>query len=429
MRFCLLGCLLLPTAGCGLLPESAAQTGPPRGRAGQSDQPPAVETQVVTTGTVKDVLQYTGTTQPVQQVVVRSQISGQIQSLPVDIGDTVAPGDLLALVDDALLRVEVNEAEAELASRQSEVAQAQATVSDGRTAVESAQVQLRQAKIEADRLKQLAQAGAISTQEAEQAQVTVAVAQQAVRSAEEQTRTRQQAVNAAQGRVESQRAVIAQAEAQLSYTAVRSPIAGVVLARTLDAGDFAQTGSEILQLGDLSAIEVAVQVSELDLARISRGQPVQVQLDAFPDQQWTGRITRISPVANATSRLIPVEVTIPNPAGRIGSGLLARVRFTPPGAQPVVVPESALSVGAQSAQAVVFVVSKADSGSTVKARSVQLGARNQGQVEILSGLKPGETIVIKGDRPLEDGQAVRLSILSDPPAGDSTPSSSPASSR
>lgn len=405
----IVGLLLLPAGGCGLLPRSAAQT-PPAGGA-QDDSPVAVQTAVAKPGTVEGVLEYTGTTRPAQQVSLRSQISGQLVALSVDAGDPVGQGEVLARVDDGLLRVTVNEAQSELASRQSQVAQAEAEVSDARTALESARVQFQQAQTEADRLKRLAEAGAIPDQQAEQAQLALDVARQGLRSAEEQIRTRQQAVNAAKGQVGSQQAVVAQEQEQLSFTAVRSPLTGVVLQKLLQAGDYVQPGTEILQVGNLSQIEVTVQVSELDLSRVSVGQAVEVRLDAFPDQEFAGRVSRIAPLADATSRLLPVEITLNNSNGRIGSGLLSRVRFTPPGSERVVVPLEAVQEAEGSAQ--VFVLEDSQSEPVAQARSVTLGSRTNAQVEILAGLEPGEVYVVKSDRPLTDAQPVRTSILSE----------------
>ncbi|WP_008313075.1 efflux RND transporter periplasmic adaptor subunit [Leptolyngbya sp. PCC 6406] len=407
----LLGTALMVGAlgsGCSWMPQSVAQSGP---RERGDDQPVAVETQVVTTGSVEDALEYTGTTRPAQSVTLRAQVEGQVIDLFADAGDAVGSGEVLARLDPNLLTVGVNQSQAELAARQAEVAQAQTGVSDAQTAVDQAQLQVEQARIEANRLRQLADAGAVSLQDAEQAQLVLNTAQKALQSAQEQVRTRQQAVNATRGRVDSQRAVVAQSQERLAFATVRSPLSGIVLGRLVEPGDFAQTGAELLQIGDLSTIKITVEVSELNLSSISRGQPVEVRLDAFPDLTATGQVTRITPVADTTSRLLPVEVTIPNPQGRIGSGLLARLRFLGQRSDAVVVPTEAL----QGEPPTLFVVQDRDSDAPkVVARSVELGDRSNGQVAILSGLNPGEQVVVRSDRPLEDGQTVRLSILSDP---------------
>jgi HlyD family secretion protein len=325
----------------------------------------------------------------------------------------VNQGTVLARLDGELLSVAVTEARSELAARNSEIAQAQASVSDAQTLVVQAQAKFNQAQADAERLQRLAEAGASPQQAAEQAQLALETARQGVRSAQQQVRNRQQAVKAVQGRFQAQQAVMNQTEQRLAYAGLAAPISGVILARFVEPGDYVQTGAELFSLGDLSTIKVNIQVSEVDLGRIGLGQRADVRLDAFPGQQFSGRVTRISPVADQASRLVPIEISITNPDGRVGSGLMARVSLSPGNARRVVVPEKALSFAQNSDAPTLFVLQPAGAQTTVVARSVQLGQRLKDQVEILSGLTPGETYVKASDTPLNNGQAVRLSILSE----------------
>ncbi|NER81516.1 MAG: efflux RND transporter periplasmic adaptor subunit [Leptolyngbya sp. SIO1D8] len=405
---CLLGLSGCTTfwAGGNPLPEEAAL----------AEELVAVDAITATIGSPEDALVYTGTTQPEQQVSLRARVDGQVTLLTVDVGDPVAAGDAIARLDADLLTVEVNQATAEFRARQSEVAQAHAAVSDAQTALETARVQLQQAQADANRLNRLASEGAISVQAAEQAQLAVETGQQVLRSAEEQIRTRQEAVNAAEGRVSAQQAIIDQAQERLSYAIVRSPLTGVVFSRFVETGDYVESGDELLQVGDLSRVKVMIEVSDQDLSQISLGQAVEVQFDAFPDQSLSGQITRIAPAADATSRLIPMEITVPNDARSIGSGLLARVRLQSGDRESITIPSSALELAEDGNNMTVFVVS-APTGqeATVEARTVTLGLQANDRVEILSGLQLGEVFVVRSSGPLRDGQSVRLSILSETP--------------
>lgn len=256
-------------------------------------------------------------------------------------------------------------------------------------------------------------------------------AQQALQAARAEVAAQQQVAIAATERIDAQQAVVAQSQSQLSDTSLPAPLSGIVLTRPVEAGDFVESGATVLDLGDLSSLTIAVQVSELDLAQLRLGQPAQIQLDAFSQLgELSGRISQISPLADATSRLVPVEVTLPNPDGRIGSGLLARVRFAPDGRSQISVPASALEIGgadegkrssgersssernSSERNNTVFVVTGEDAPTAV-ARSVTVGKRTADQVEILAGLLPGEAVVVQSDRPLTDGETVRLSILSE----------------
>ncbi len=412
--------LLMTTAGCGMLPKEAADAQSKQGTEGRQDPPP-VDVAIARTDNLREQPEYTGTTAPVQEVSLRSQVEGQVLSLRVDVGDAVKQGQSIGQLNDNLLKASLNQAEAELASLKAEVASAQNQVSNARAAVEQARLEQQQAQADSQRLQTLAQQGAIAAQQAEQAQTTAGTAAQAVRAAQEQVRTQQQAVTAAQSRVTAQQAVVTQAREQLSYARLESPIAGVVTQRLTEQGNLVQPNGEIIRLGDFSRVKVGVEVSELELAKIRRGQSVTVRLDAFPNQTFKGQVTRISPAADQTARLVPVEVVIPNSNGRVGSGLLARVSFESEAAQRIVVPQSAVSqVEEQSKQisrnGTVFVVAGGEGNqATVAARAVTLGERADGQVEILSGLKAGERFVARSGRPLKDGEPVRLSILSEQP--------------
>lgn len=429
----LISALASSIAGCSSVPKEAADAQTGRGQERQQDRRPAsVDVAVARTAPLQSSLEYVGTTQPYRQVSLRTQVEGRLLSLRADVGDSVSQGQVLAQLDDKVLRTAVLEATAEVAALESEVAQAQAQVSDALRQVESARIQFQQAQADAARLEKLYGAGAIAQQQAEQARTNARTARQAFRAAQEVVRTRQQAVKAAKRRVTAQQAVIARERERQSYTTLTSPVTGVVTERVSELGNLAQAGSEVLKLGDFSQVEVSVQVSELELNKIQVRQPVQVKLDAFSKVTFRGQVSRISPVADSTARLVPVEVTMPNPGRRIGSGLLARVNFGKQMAKTIGVPESAFqtnrkgearqnggnaSSGREPSQrqaGILYIVKGSGKQPKIEARNVTLGQRQDGQVEVLTGLSPGDRFVTRSSKPLKDGDSVQLSILSEP---------------
>ncbi|MEM1310681.1 MAG: biotin/lipoyl-binding protein, partial [Cyanobacteria bacterium P01_H01_bin.153] len=143
----LLAACVIGVSGCSV---GSSEGGP--SQAAVADEPAAVDTAIATAGSFEAALTFTGTTQPIQEVALRSRVDGQVTLLTVDVGDAVAADEMVARLDADLLTVEVNQAQAELRARQSEVAQAKASVSDAQTALESARVQLQQAQTETNRL-------------------------------------------------------------------------------------------------------------------------------------------------------------------------------------------------------------------------------------------------------------------------------------
>ncbi|MEH2173729.1 efflux RND transporter periplasmic adaptor subunit [Nostoc sp.] len=421
---CLLGIGLL-TANCGALPKEepadAQSQSPGSGQRGGSAT--AVDAAIARTETLQTQPEYTGNTTPFRIVSLRSQVEARLLALNLDVGDTVKLGQNVGRLDDAILSTELKQAEAELAALKSEVARATNQVSNARADVERARLEVVQAQADSERQQRLFKAGAIAEQTAQQARTQAKTAAQALRAAQEQVRTEQQAVAAAQGRVLAQQALVAQTKERRSYTRLVSPITGVVTEKVTEPGNLLQAGSEVLKIGDFNRVKVVVQVSELELAQIQVGQSVQVRLDAFPKETLIGRVTRISPAADATARLIPVEVVIPNTQGKIGSGLLARVNFQTQTQQRVVVPQTAIQKQAGATKAAqkeqenssgtLFVVKDTDGKTKVATRAVTLGQKADGKVEILSGLQAGERYVVRSGKPLKEGDTVSLSILSE----------------
>jgi HlyD family secretion protein len=424
-------------ASCVSLPKEAAEAQLQRpGGTEKSSAVAPVDVAIARIQPLKQQPEYTGTTIPFRIVSLRSQVQGQLLALNTDVGDTVKLGQTIGQVDEALLVTALNQAEAELAALKSEVTRASTQVNNARAEVERLRLELVQAQADAKRQDNLFREGAIAQQIAEQSRTKAQTTQQELRAAQAQVSNEQQAVATAQGRVVAQQALVNESKKRRNYAKLISPINGVITEKIAEPGNFLQPGGEILKIGDFSRVKIVVQVSELELSNIKPGQSAQVRLDAFSNQTYTGRVARISPAADATARLVPVEVEIPNISNnKIGSGLLARVNFTNENRARVAIAQSAIDVGQvkerqtglnnpnsqqtnspakKPRQAQIFVLNQGDK-PTVATRKVTLGESADGKIEVLSGLQPGERFVTRSGKPLKPGETVRLSILSENP--------------
>ncbi|MEB3311201.1 MAG: efflux RND transporter periplasmic adaptor subunit [Snowella sp.] len=445
-------------SGCGQWEQPKVEAQPSSGQENATDRPSAVDVMLTKTGQLRQATEYTGTTAPIREVSLRSQVEGQLQTLTVDVGDRVESGQILARLNDDLLLGSVAQAQAQKAAQRSQVATARSQAGDAQIKVEQARLQLQQAQadiarlqtslqarieqarlevtqtqIDAERFSKLAQEGVTAAQTAEQSQTKAKQAKQVLqaemanaaqqisqaktaaqtaakilRSAEAQVAIEQQKVTAATSQVKAQKALVNQAQTRQSYATLRSPLAGKVLKRATEPGNLVQPGTEILRLGDFSRVKINVDVSERELNTIQLGQSADITLDAFPKQRFTGTVSRISPSADPATRLIPIEVTLHNPDGKIGSGLFARVSFSPAQGNTIIIPESALQEDGS-----VFVVQGEGKTLTATQRAVEIGQKANGKLEILSGLSPNERLVVRSSKPLQNNSAVRFSVLSE----------------
>jgi HlyD family secretion protein len=429
--------LSVVTSGCGAAKDATqAQT--------QSQkQSIAVDVAIAKFDTLQGSTEYTGTTAPIREVSVKSRLEGRLLDLNVDVGDRVKAGQAIAQLDDAVLSATVLQADAEVAAREAEVSQASAAVGNARAQVERARLEYQQAQADANRFTQLAKDGAVSSQTAETALTRARSSEQLLRSAEQQVNLQEQTVGASSQRVLAQEAIKLREQERQSYTTITAPISGIVLERVSETGNLLFAGNDILKLGDFSQVKVIVLISELEVSKVRLNQSVNVRFDSFSNQKFTGTVKRISPVADPVARLIPVEVVVPNRDNKLGSGQLARVSFSGRQERQIVIAETALEASGRPSQApkqantntqtqpktdirstntdekgkpktgTVFVIAGDQKEPKVLARKVNLGDRRDGKVVIQSGLKEGDIVVVRSGGKLQDGDFVRVSVVSE----------------
>ncbi len=190
----------------------------------------------------------------------------------------------------------------------------------------------------------------------------------------------------------------------LENTVLTSPISGVVTARNYDPGDM--TGNlPVLTVGQITPIvKVMIHPAEADLTKIKRGMPVDITFDAFPGEQFPGKISRIYPTIDPATRTFQVEIDIQNPKAEILPGMFARVGVTLGEANNIVVPDRAVVKQTGSGNKYIYVYS----GGTVRFNRVEIGQRLGAEYEILSGINDGDTVVITGQNGLADGVKVQV---------------------
>ncbi|MFB9067434.1 efflux RND transporter periplasmic adaptor subunit [Pseudofulvimonas gallinarii] len=272
-------------------------------------------TAKVDTGTIRVAIAATGKLSALSTVDVGSQVSGLVLSVEVDYNDRVEAGQAIAHLDPANFRSRLEQSEADLTS-------ALANLDAARANAGEAQATLRNAEANYERVTAIWERRLIS-----RADYDAAVA--ARDQAQARVASTQAAVKVAQSQVAQRRAAVANAQLDLDYTIIRSPVDGVVLLRAIEPGMTVAASFQTPVLfsiaEDLSKMQIELTVDESDVGQIRAGQAVRFTVDAFPGREFSGRVRQIRLAATETSTVItyPVIVDVDNADGSLLPGMTA----------------------------------------------------------------------------------------------------------
>ncbi|NML05906.1 efflux RND transporter periplasmic adaptor subunit [Sphingomonas sp. G-3-2-10] len=194
----------------------------------------------------------------------------------------------------------------------------------------------------------------------------------------------------------------AEARASIGDRVIRAPFSGWVSLRNISSGAVVNAGTPIATISDISQIKLDFAVPETLLSQIRVGQPIEARAAAYPDQPFRGTIASIDPVLNPQTRAVTVRAILPNGDKRLKPGMLLTVTIEAQARDSAAVPE--LAVVGDGDQTYVFVNDK----GKAKRINVQTGIRQNGMVEILSGIQPGQRVITEGVVKITDGQKIRL---------------------
>jgi membrane fusion protein (multidrug efflux system) len=331
----------------------AAAGAPARGNGGV----PAVEVVRVATARIQDDAQAVGSLRSRQSVTLRPEVAGRVVKIGFEDGARVRRGQLLVQLDDVLPRAELSQALAQLSIAQTTL----------------------------QRNQELVEQNFVARRVLDESQASLQVAQ----------------------------AQVALAQARLQRMRITAPFDGTVGLRSINLGEYVKDGADLVNLEDTSALTVDFRLPERYQSRIAIGQPVQVLLDALPGKSFVARVQALDPLLDVDGRSIAVRATLAaTPGSELRPGMFARVLtvFAVDEAA-LVVPEEAIVP--QGGKQFVIRIETEGEGDAMKRLSrrteVQLGLRRGAQVQVTSGVRAGDTVVVAGQQRLQkDDTVVRV---------------------
>jgi HlyD family secretion protein len=372
------------------------------------------------------VFNATGYIVSAHKIELAAKVIGKVKWIGVDRGDRVREGQVLVRLEDDEYQAQLLQAKGQLealkakleealhGSRPEEISQALANLNSSKADLDNANVTL-------DRTRKLAHEGIIARQSLDDAQARYDSAlhkTNALRKAYELVALgpRQEEIDGLRGQVQQAEGAVAYAETNLANTVIRAPVSGTILERAVEKGEFVTTSfvgdrgakGYVVSLADLNDLEVELDISQNDFARLRPSQPGIVTTDAFPDRKYEGYIKEIAPEANRQKATVQIKVGIAKPDEYLRPEMNASVAFTADrradrqavsgAARPVVVvPASAVRDNA------VFVVV----AGKASRRPIRTGAGTDQGIRVEEGLAGGEDLILNPPAGLKDGDKVR----------------------
>lgn len=360
-----------------------------------------IHQKVLATGTV--------TLKTGAEVKIGARISGQVKSLLVKIGDFVRAGETIAIIEHEDLLSRVARFRADLDAEKARLAKIRAEgpleISKALAEREELQVQIKLAQKMLERNQELNKKGFVSTTVLDQAQERLAVLQAGINLANEELKLKQsQLINnsrLAEAMVDKAAANLNEEEIQLTYASITAPIDGIVAFVSTQEGETvvaSLNAPTFVNLIDLRKLEVTVFVDETDIGRIKVGQRAKFTVDTFADQFFDGKVREIHPKAVIKDNVVNYEVILDieeKKVAKLRPEMTANVVITTGTRKKVLtLPKEAVKRKGKKT----FVVMQAGSG--LEDKSVELGWRDGGKIEVVSGLNDGDEVGIP-DKPLD----------------------------
>ncbi len=381
---------LVSIVGCS---KPTAQT---RGR---DDTAKPVKVEHVKQESVRRAVEIVGTLAAEDEVTISSEADGVVSQLRHDLGDRVAAGEVLIELDREKQQYNFEQQKAALARTLAQygapdpehLPPIQQTPD-----VQKAQAELVQAKQAYDRAEELHKRQLVPKQTLDDAEAMLHAKQASYDSSLQNAKNLQANIAAAN-------AAMKLADRQLRDTYIRAPFEGYVAKRMVNLGELVKPQTQVMSVVRVNPLKVTAEIPEKMAPWIKSGEPVELHVDAYPDRSFTGTVSRISPAVNTSTRAFPFEARVPNEDALLKPGTFARVHITTGKVDDVMtVPYAAIQYRYGVNR--VFVID----GDRLAARELKIGDRIGDRIEIVSGVKPGESVAVTDVEKLLDGAKVSV---------------------
>lgn len=355
----------------------------------------------------------TGDILPLMQVDLFPRVSGYLERIHVQIGDSVRQGQTIAQIDRTDYLQKVREIEAKAAQARAQLTEIEAgtraeELRQAEEAVKGAQSRFENARLHRERMENLYKRQVISKKEWDTSEMESSVAESQLASSREHLKllregARQEVREATQAKLRETEAILAQEKIRLQHTQLVAPFSGEISRKYTDTGALVSPSTPVVCLIHTDTLKAVAHVMEKDIPLLKTGMNAKIRTEAFPGKIFEGKIARISSALEPTTRTLQAEIEVPNPGRLLKPSMYARIEVVlleKPRA--LVIPRHAVVIEGGSKS--IFILD----GNQAIRRTVVTGYEQDESVEILEGASEGERVIVKGQERIKDRSTVRV---------------------
>ena len=354
-----------------------------------------------------------GDISPLMQVELSPKVSGYLEKISVQIGDSVKQGQVIAQIDRAEFLQKVKEIEAKLAQAKAAADEIEAgtrseDIRQAEESVKQAKSRYDNAKAQRERMEALYSRQIISKKDFDNADTECAVCEAQLSANQEKLKqlkegARLEVREGSRAKVKEMEAILAQEQIRLQNTQIVAPFAGEIVRRNVDSGALVSPSTPVVTLIHLETLKVVANVLEKDVGLIKPGMKAKILTEAYPGKPFDGTVVRINKALDLATRTLQAEINIPNPGHLLKPGMFAKIEMVlKEHLNALTVPRDA--VLKEEGKEFVFAVE----GNQAFRKPVVTGIERETLIEIVEGVKDGEKIVVRGQESLKDRTTVRI---------------------
>jgi len=355
----------------------------------------------------------TGDITPMMQVDLFPRVSGYLDRINVNLGDSVRQGQVIAQIDQADFVQKVKESEAKVAQAKAQLSELEAgsrpeELRQAEEAVRQAQSRFDNAKLHRDRVDALFKKQVMSKKEMDLADMEFTVAEAQLASGQQQLKlmkegTRQEVKEASRAKLKEMEALLAQEQIRLQNTNIVAPFQGEIIRKHVDGGALISSSTPVVTLVHTMTLKIVANVLERDIPLLKPGMKATIRTETYPERVFEGRVARINIGLELSTRTLQAEIEIPNSNRLLKPGMFARIEVVlleKPGV--LAIPGNAVIL--DQGERFVYVVE----GNKAVRRAIVTGIEQDRFLEVKEGLKEGDQVVTRGQEAIRENTTIKV---------------------